>query len=172
MILAAVVSAPYLLAEMWAIKTGGDAALKAAIAAPSMWWGPVIAASGDIGIALFLARFVLQLPRCAVELSGAHSPQGRGTPRPDASWRSTLLLATLPLTVFCTLPAIVFPDLTATTGSGPDGTLPAWVMAVTAIDTLLQDLLYFYASLVFLSTLSLWYRCHERLRVPAGINAD
>ena len=127
-------------------------------------WGFYLPAI-DLMVVAFLARFVLRLPAIALEPSdGAKAAE----PPQATSWRLTLLLATLPLSILYSLPTLVFPKLTPDAASMPDGILPLWAIALDSFDNLLLALLLFYGALVFLSTLSLWYAKHERPQLHAS----
>ena len=119
-----------------------------------VWY--LLSAMIDIAVVVFMARFVLRLPRIAVlDKSPASQTQKF---RPHTGWKPTLLLATLPLTLATSTLAL----LQAPAGGTQDVIIATRFSLITALQTLGSDLLYFYSALVFISVLSLWYAQHER----------
>ena len=133
---------------------GTDQQLKEPASVGLAWY--YLSAMIDITVVVFMARFVVRLPRIAVLDKSPASPTQKF--RPHTGWKPTLLLATLPLTLATSTLAL----LQAPAGGTQDAIIATRFSLSTALQTLGSDLLYFYSALVFISVLSLWYARYER----------
>lgn len=130
-------------------KVSGSTRSRTAYPTPSLS-ATLLIVSADVLLTFMLARWVVLLPVVAIEPQTIWRAYLRYWPGPRPGWRMTLIMGTTPATIAT---SFVWPIAASSVVSNASQNL-----AVQILGAILQ----LYGSLVFITTLSLWYERRER----------